>query len=339
MLALLFIMATIAIHEYGHYLRARRCGVVPTHFSVGIGLPLFEWKQNGTKFTIAALPFGGYVSFPVSREEMSARSVWLGRLSRRLDHAMFWLFFFLPLTLALIIDAGIWLVARLVMRYKQPLPSAYRKLRHEFIHMAGAAIFSRHQLNRSVEKDQFKDATAKYEETLESKGWAAELTVALAGPAVNIVVGLVLFFLGALLTSHGDWGAAWTNFCGFIGELAEHVGDFVNKVIFHLDTTPLRGGSPDIIHLSESLRGGGSVAAVILAVAKLNLVLGVLNLVPFPLLDGGHSVIAIMRRFLSPDVYHGVKSIALTFAGLFLVTILGIIVYQTLLLPAVHAIF
>lgn len=52
----------VAIHEFGHFWVARRCGVKVHRFSIGFGKILFKRKdKQGTEFAIAAIPLGGYV--------------------------------------------------------------------------------------------------------------------------------------------------------------------------------------------------------------------------------------------------------------------------------------
>jgi regulator of sigma E protease len=54
----------VAIHEYGHYIVGRWSGIHAEVFSVGFGPVLFSRvDRHGTKWQIAALPFGGYVKF------------------------------------------------------------------------------------------------------------------------------------------------------------------------------------------------------------------------------------------------------------------------------------
>ncbi|MCC6472681.1 MAG: RIP metalloprotease RseP, partial [Burkholderiales bacterium] len=62
--------ALIVVHEYGHYLVARLCGVRVLRFSVGFGRPLVSrrFKPSGTEWVIAALPIGGYVKMLDERE-------------------------------------------------------------------------------------------------------------------------------------------------------------------------------------------------------------------------------------------------------------------------------
>jgi regulator of sigma E protease len=51
----------IFVHELGHFLAARKCGVVVEKFSIGFGKKLFGITSRGTEFIIAAIPLGGYV--------------------------------------------------------------------------------------------------------------------------------------------------------------------------------------------------------------------------------------------------------------------------------------
>ncbi|MDO6749685.1 site-2 protease family protein, partial [Gilvimarinus sp. 1_MG-2023] len=59
----------MVIHEYGHFWAARRCGVRVLRFSVGFGNPLFSVRdKQGTEYSVAPLPLGGYVKMLDERE-------------------------------------------------------------------------------------------------------------------------------------------------------------------------------------------------------------------------------------------------------------------------------
>jgi len=59
----------VAVHEYGHFYAARRCGVRVLRFSIGFGRRLFRWHdRHGTEFAISAIPLGGYVKMLDERE-------------------------------------------------------------------------------------------------------------------------------------------------------------------------------------------------------------------------------------------------------------------------------
>lgn len=54
----------VAVHEYGHYIVGRWSGIHAEVFSLGFGPVLWSrHDKRGTKWQIAALPFGGYVKF------------------------------------------------------------------------------------------------------------------------------------------------------------------------------------------------------------------------------------------------------------------------------------
>ena len=56
------------VHEYGHFIVARKCGVFVERFSLGFGPSLIGWTdRHGTQFVVSALPLGGYVKMLDSR--------------------------------------------------------------------------------------------------------------------------------------------------------------------------------------------------------------------------------------------------------------------------------
>jgi regulator of sigma E protease len=70
-LAAIFLLGPlIAIHEFGHYIVARKLGVKVLVYSIGFGPTLLKWtsKKSGIKYQISALPLGGYVKMLDERE-------------------------------------------------------------------------------------------------------------------------------------------------------------------------------------------------------------------------------------------------------------------------------
>lgn len=73
LMALVTLGILVAFHEYGHFWVARRCGIKVLRFSIGFGTPL--WRRvgrDGTEYTIAAIPLGGYVRMLDEREGVVA---------------------------------------------------------------------------------------------------------------------------------------------------------------------------------------------------------------------------------------------------------------------------
>jgi regulator of sigma E protease len=51
----------VFIHELGHFLLAKACGVRVETFSIGMGKKILRWQRGETEYTISLLPLGGYV--------------------------------------------------------------------------------------------------------------------------------------------------------------------------------------------------------------------------------------------------------------------------------------
>ena len=60
--ALLIFGAVIAIHEFGHFAMAKLCGVQVNEFSIGMGPALIKTYRKGTQYTLRLLPVGGFVA-------------------------------------------------------------------------------------------------------------------------------------------------------------------------------------------------------------------------------------------------------------------------------------
>lgn len=59
---LLVLGIVVFVHEWGHYIVARMCGVKVESFSLGFGPEIFGWNDRaGTRWKVSLLPLGGYV--------------------------------------------------------------------------------------------------------------------------------------------------------------------------------------------------------------------------------------------------------------------------------------
>lgn len=67
--ALLIFGILIAVHEWGHYIAARICGVTVHEFAIGMGPKLYQKEKKGCLYTLRALPIGGYCALEGEEEE------------------------------------------------------------------------------------------------------------------------------------------------------------------------------------------------------------------------------------------------------------------------------
>ena len=64
------ISVLVGVHEFGHYIVGRCCGMKVLRFSIGFGKPLWTWiaGEDRTEYCVSAIPLGGYVKFLDERE-------------------------------------------------------------------------------------------------------------------------------------------------------------------------------------------------------------------------------------------------------------------------------
>ena len=73
LLYLVVLGIVVVVHEYGHFIVGRWCGVTIEAFSLGFGPELAGWvDRRGTRWRIAAIPLGGYVRFAGDANAASA---------------------------------------------------------------------------------------------------------------------------------------------------------------------------------------------------------------------------------------------------------------------------
>lgn len=92
---LLAVAILVTVHEFGHYLAARWCGVRVLRFSVGFGPVLIRWMGRrsifaGTEFAVSAIPLGGYVRMLDSRDPDARRLAPEGDLASAFDRQVLW---------------------------------------------------------------------------------------------------------------------------------------------------------------------------------------------------------------------------------------------------------
>ena len=74
--SLLVFSSVILVHELGHFMAARHCGIHVEEFSIGFGPCLWSTIRDGTTYSVRLLPLGGYNLFSrFSRWRSAARNL------------------------------------------------------------------------------------------------------------------------------------------------------------------------------------------------------------------------------------------------------------------------
>lgn len=324
---ILIISILVIAHELGHYLAAKQCGMMAEEFSVGMGpIAAKLFRRGETLFTLRWLPIGGFVRITGMMPE--EEHVEGGFNTKPLRQRM-WVVFAGPLASLLfgyVAITGLGMFAG-VPDFEKPIPVV-----DDVMPKSAAARAGLQTGDRIVQIDDAPIAQwAEIRQHIrESEGKELRLTVLRGG--VRIVLSakpeidplakeFKLGFLPSLEMRRLGPIAAVVNgtmvtgrFVGQIAGIFTHPRAMKDQV----------GGPIAIGRLTHSATQKGLYWIVFFA-ATLSISLGILNLLPIPVLDGGHLMLFTLEwlrggRKLSPSSqmvvqYVGLAAIALIFVS------------------------
>lgn len=311
----IFVLGLVVFfHELGHYLVGRWCGVKVDAFSMGIGPEIFAYTtKNGERWRIAALPLGGYVKFhgdanatsttpdaAVASMPKSERDVTFGGQSVGKRAAIVVAGPLANFALAIVIFAGIFytygrhiIVPRVIaVQENSAAAVAGFKAGDLIVAVNGKEIESFSDMQRIV--STHADVAVVFK--VQRETGVQDLT---ATPRMRELKGpFGRFRIGVLGVEASNQGAnAYEKSYGVI----DSTRLAVDETIFVLERTAAYIGGLFLGNESvDQLSGPIGTAAVAGEMAKisfgallnlaaiLSISIGILNLLPVPMLDGGH---------------------------------------------------
>lgn len=310
----------IVVHEFGHFIVAKRSGVGVLKFSVGFGPKLFGRVVNGTEYVLSAIPLGGYVKMvgedPDAPEAVDPRisfshqNVWK-RVAIVVAGPVFNLLF------AFIVFSAVFAV------YGQRVPSDVAKVGGVMPGMPAAQAGL--QVGDVVTAVDGKPI-ATWEELSSairaSGGRPVEVTLQRGDQSMTVTVtpesqpekNLFGELVGQAYVIGIERGSSQVR----VGPL-EAIGEGAKYTVFWIRTLItsvvklLQGkipaqdiGGPLLITQAAAQQAKLGLESLLMFMAVISINLGILNLLPIPILDGGHLLFflveGVMRRPL--DVRH-----------------------------------
>ncbi|MFH0790011.1 MAG: RIP metalloprotease RseP [Candidatus Omnitrophota bacterium] len=325
---LLILGLLIVVHEFGHFIVAKRVGVRVEKFSLGFGPKLLSKKKGDTEYTINAIPWGGYVKlagdnqgeYKNKSDEYLAKSpaqraaiLFFGPLLNYvLGFLFFWLIFFIgypafTTKVGNLIDgygaknAGIQIGDKIIavdgqrVDYWDELQKLIQAKKNSTA-VKISLLRDDRELNFDVRIKQ-----AKLEDIIGQKENVGLIGIKPAEDIINIRHG---FWKSAVLGMDKTWGLTVITYKAFwriiTGRLSFRESVSGPLGIFYVTSQAVRIGIIAVLHL----------------VAILSISLAIFNLLPLPVLDGGHILLLVIekirKRTLSVKAEQIVTQIGLT---------------------------
>jgi regulator of sigma E protease len=313
--AILVLGVLIVVHEFGHFIVAKLLGVGVIKFSVGFGPRLFGRKIEDTEYVISAIPLGGFVKMvgedpdsdePVDEKiSFSHQSLWKRSAIVLAGPAFNLIFAFLAFT-GLFIAYGI--------------PSASEEARVGVVQEgmpADKAGFAIDDLVTAIDGEPIGSWAELSEVIRGSDGGPLSVTVVRGEETVMLevtpeerdtrnvygeIVGPTYYAVGIMVAGvYRPAGIAESVWLG-----ATRTGLWIETMVVSVyklisgDIGAGEIGGPILIVQEAGARARVGIEALVGFMALISINLGIINLLPIPILDGGHLLFflleAVMRR-------------------------------------------
>lgn len=312
-LAFLIVFTLVVfVHEFGHYWVARRCGVRVEVFSIGFGRELFGYTaRNGTRWKLGLVPLGGYVRFYGDDGPTSQKTSHIERMTPE-DRAV--CFHYKPLAQrAAVVAAGPWanfvlaivLYTALFMTAGRPItPAIIDQVLPDSVALEAGFLPGDHVVRiDDAEIERFEELREivmfgpgvpmkmgvirdNTEIEIPVTPQEHEFTDSLGN--IHIVGRLGISVRAAELVRLGPIDAVGAAFADIYNLVKRSLLGLGEILVGKRDSSEL--GGPIMIAQMSGETAEAGLLPMIEFVVILSTTLGMINLFPIPLLDGGHLV-------------------------------------------------
>lgn len=330
----------IFFHEFGHFLVARLFGVGVEKFSLGFGPRLIGKKIGRTDYRISAIPLGGYVKMigeepdaEVSPEDLSISFTHKHVFKRMCIVAAGPIF---NILLAVLIFFGIfWMSGAMILkpsvgevRDGSPAQSAGLKTGDLITAIDGVAVSNWEDMTKII-----GDSNGKTLEIAVRRGDADKLfrvTPELVSAQNLFGEEIQRFIIG--ISASGDVYTRDLNLFQAMGESLKQTYTIVELMVIIIgkliagDISADTIGGPIMIAKMAGDQAKAGISNLIFFIALISVNLAIINLVPIPVLDGGHLLFFFIELIRGRPVNLKIREVAQQI-GLFIILLLVILVF------------
>lgn len=326
--ALVVLTAVVFVHEMGHFLVARLCGIRVAAFSIGFGREIAGFTdRHGTRWKLSLIPLGGYVRFEGDENAASVPDTEM--LEATPPEKRVGLFYFAPLwrriavvaagpaanfVLAMLIFASVFaLIGR-----PHVLPVANTVIEGSAAEQAG---FQPGDRILSVDGERIDSFTDLQSLVMLSAGEELTIVVGRGGKEVTLTatperqeqpdrlggthhIGVLGITSGEFSFERDDPLTAVSQGARETWHIVERTMTYIGRLVTGRESAEQLSGPIRIGQLSGAVATNGGISGLVYLTAVLSVSIGLFNLFPVPMLDGGHLLFylieGLMGRPLSP---------------------------------------
>ena len=328
----------IVFHEFGHFLLAKLSGVGVLTFSVGFGPKLWVKKKGETEYALSAFPLGGYVKMVGEDPEEEVKAVDLERsfahkslLKRTAIVAAgpgFNLLLAVFLLMVVFLFYGVPVLSNLVGAVEPESPAAQAGIQKgdRIVAVDGQAVTAWDDLSSAIKQSGGQPLALR----VQRGGQELAMTVQPKKREVKNIFGELkedwMIGIGSQVSiEKGDPGLAVSRAFVQTYEYSKLTLIGLYKMITR-EVSPRNLGGPILIAQLAGQQAQEGIGSFLAFLAVLSINLGILNLLPVPVLDGGHlfffAVEAIIGRPVSLKYREKAQQI-----GIFLLLLLMIFAF------------
>lgn len=304
----------ILVHEFGHFIVAKKTGVGVLTFSLGFGPKLFRKKVGETEYALSAFPLGGYVKMVGEdpEEEVQAMDVRKSFSHQGLAKRAAIVFAgpLFNLILAVVIFCGIFMafgapvLSTRVAGVEPGSPAAQAGLQKgdRILAVNGETIRNWEELSTRIRESQGNILKLR----VQKSDREVEVPVQPTRRAVKNVFEeeKITWAIGIIsevtIEKSSPWRASWQA-VSKTWEYSVLTLVALYKMVLG-DVSPKNLGGPLLIAQMAGQQAREGLINFLFFIAVLSINLGVLNLLPIPVLDGGHLLFFLIESVIGRPV-------------------------------------
>ncbi len=332
----------VFIHEFGHFIAARLCGVGVEVFSLGFGPKILKKRIGRTQYCLAAIPLGGYVKMvgeepgaTIDPEDLNSSFTHKSLLQKTIIVAAGPFFnFFLAILIFYVLYqfSGVYLVKPIVGEVMEDSPALAAGINAGDVikEINQNKIESFEDISRIVSASQGKQLDIIVERDGRFKGLALSPVLK---PGKNVfgeeIEKYVIGIVGVKDSFHkslNPFAALWRSITDTYGLVKLTLLSVVKMISGSVSADNLGGPLMIAQMAGEQAKAGIMNFAWFIALLSVNL--GIINLFPIPVLDGGHLLFFGIEAVTGKSVSDKLREKLTQFGAAVLVALMVFVFYN-----------